>query len=136
MNKLYLGILICLVAVAVVGGLLVAGGPGYARMEKEDRARGDHLHELGRYYACTVDGQERVQKGCSGMAQMPAAPAPTQEAEYLFARTGETAFEVCTSFKTDWAKSSGDYGSDIYFDGQRGCIRYKRAALDGDWVPQ
>jgi len=131
-----------LVCGAVIAALMVVGGPGFARMEKNDSKRAQDLRRLGEYYRCNLpvdlafgDSDPQINpERCHGHRRKPDARDPATDAEYRFTRSGPDSFEVCATFETDSQNTQQYPYQMITFEGKNGCLTYTRNAAGMDWV--
>ncbi|PZO63226.1 MAG: hypothetical protein DI498_13890 [Paracoccus denitrificans] len=67
--------IVAMAASAAISALIVAGGPGYARMERRDAERQSLLSDLDRQVSCLIreSGQSEVP---TEIAPTPACPSP------------------------------------------------------------
>jgi hypothetical protein len=138
-NRVLLVALIAFVGGGIVGGLMVVGGPGYARKERNDQERSQNLRRLAEYYLCQ-ENEERDDgispRHCGGAQEKPEETDPVTGQSYRYVSISETHFEVCATFQTDMRQDrNGGYRA-LYFDGQEGCMRYKRDKIGAGWVQQ
>ena len=137
MNRLLFAGVIALVGAALLGGFLVAGGPGFARMVEEDRTRAQDLYQWGRYHACTADEGAPLTERCSGQSRPPESRDPATDQPYRYTRLDADTFEVCATFRTGALDDEPRYTDRaLVFSGDEGCLRYRRNAGTGDWVAQ
>ena len=137
MNRLLLLALVALVAGAVGWGFWTVGGPVTARMEKQDRERLRDLRDWGRYYSCQVAEGAELPDDCAGQTRAPDSTDPATGAAYRYTLLDETTFEVCAVFQAAITRDTPDYRTrNLFFDGDEGCLRYKRANAASDWVLQ
>lgn len=133
MNKA-LFIAACALALgALAWGFSVIGGPGYARMVKNDLSRIDAVHRLGDHYGCAeawerqLNSDQRPTYCRQGEGPPPDLRDPGNGAPY--AKTGdENAFTVCTELETtdDTRVTRRARVLSIVIDGQRACVEYVR----------
>jgi hypothetical protein len=112
---------------AIVGGLWLAGGPGYARKEDNDRARYADLSSLRRALYC-ADGTapdtlpESGDAYCKGVFATNADVAdPVTKAPYRYARLDDLRYRVCADFETTTPYSTYDR-QETNFDLETGCL--------------
>jgi hypothetical protein len=127
------------VSLGMIGGFLAVGGPGYARMEKNDAQRTSDLRRLAEHYRCIA--VEDVQDGispryCGGVIEKPDLRDPVTDTPYEYTSVDPLAFQVCATFETDQETAREARNRQLYFDGQVGCLRYRRASAGADWVQQ
>jgi hypothetical protein len=120
MNRALFALLITFVGAGIVGGLMVVGGPGYARMEKNDRQRVSDLRVLADHYRCTT-APAKTDDGislryCGGPEALPTAVDPTTGAAYRYTKSGETFFEVCAMFQTEVSSSNSARRRSFFVD--------------------
>ena len=140
MNRALLVALIAIVAAGIGGGFWAVGGPGYARMERHDAQRAEDLQQLAMHYRC-VDALDPPKDGvspryCGGATEMPDLTDPVTGAPYLYSSANALEFEVCATFETAEFIDSNQRNRQLYFDGQVGCLRYRRARAGAEWVQQ
>lgn len=144
MNKLLFAACVALVCGAVGAALMIVGGPGHARMEKNDTKRANDLRKLAQFYRCNLPAEpslgdsetQDIPERCASHGRKPGARDPATDAEYRFARTSADRFEVCATFQTD-TQSRGRYPfQDITFDGSEGCFVHARKGAGMEWVIQ
>lgn len=129
MNKALLLGLVVVVSVAMIGGFMVVGGPGYARMEKQDAKRARDLQDLFRYLECrsedkvlpqTLDDEEY----CPTTVVLSSTADPVTGDPYAYRRLDDRHFEVCATFATEAQKDKRGYPyNSLKFEGQTGCRR-------------
>lgn len=139
MNRLLFALLIAFVGAGIIAGFMVVGGPGQARMERNDETRVSDLRRLGQYYRCQLDEWQRSgisPNRCSGQGQKPDLADPVTGAPYRVVGPSGTMFEICASFETDAQKHRPNGPAGLFFDGQTGCIRYRRNDPAAEWVLQ
>ncbi len=139
MNRLLFSLLIVFVGAGIIGGFMVVGGPGQARMERNDETRVSDLRRLGHYYSCQRDAwqQDGISPNrCNGQGQKPELVDPVTDGPYRVAGPSETMFEICATFETDVQKRRPTGYAGLFFDGQTGCIRYTRNDPTAEWVLQ
>ena len=137
MNRLLLLGLLALIAGGLIGGFMVAGGPGYARMEAQDRQRARDLREWGQYHACRLRDQQESGARCVRENLPPDRRDPETGEAYRFSRTDADSFEVCATFRTTGTERAPSYELlALDMDGSTGCLRYRRQGVNGDWVQQ
>ena len=134
MNRLLLVLLLALVGLGLVGGFLVVGGPGYARLERQDRERMRDLREIGEYYRCrATEGMEVVTRNCRNPVNPPEARDPATGDPYALRRTGPRSFEVCATFATEIEGKERIEFAPLQWDGQVGCLHYEGLNAEADW---
>ena len=131
MNRLLLAGLIAVVGAGLIAGFMVVGGPGYARMEKNDAQRTRDLRELTEYYRCALsrinpEGDGISPTRCSGYEQLPDVADPLTGEPYRYARLGDDAFQVCATFQTSAETRARTRDTFLTFEGQEGCVVYGR----------
>ena len=139
MNRILLALLLVFVGVGLIGGFWVVGGPAYGRMEQNDAKRASDLRRLAEHYRCldAVETEDGISpRNCSGQQALPEVHDPVTEEAYRYRETGGTEFEVCATFETDLYTPDGHRNRMFYFDGQNGCLRYRRARIGTHWVQQ
>ncbi|MCZ4257877.1 hypothetical protein O4H53_20200 [Sulfitobacter sp. G21635-S1] len=130
MNRLLLVVLLAIVGGGLIAGFMVAGGPGYARMERYDNERAADLRTLGDYHRCVLEREEdsegsNAPRYCSGFEQAPELTDPASGAPYRFTRLGPQAFKVCANFQTEALREASDRRySQLVFEGDEGCVIY------------
>ncbi|MDF1728990.1 MAG: hypothetical protein P1U53_14710 [Sulfitobacter sp.] len=135
MNRILLALLLLLVGAGLVAGFLTVGGPGYARLEKQDAERMRDLHDLGAWHRClaTAGMQADLPRDCPTPVATPDRTDPATGAPYLLRRTGPRSFEVCATFATRIAGEERIEFAQLRWDGQEGCLRYEGLNPDADW---
>jgi hypothetical protein len=144
MNKLLFAACVALVCGALGAALMVVGGPGHARMEKNDAQRAANLRILGQYYRCNLPvepslGDSEPQDTpdrCAGHVRKPDAHDPVTNEEYVFIRSSADQFKVCATFQTDTQPRDRYPFQDITFDGAEGCVVHARTGAGMKWAIQ
>lgn len=116
------------VAAALILGLMAAGGPGYARMEKRDLTRIADLNVLYDYLQCPkVEpplpqnlGEDRQ---CPEGIPDGAVSDPKTNAPYIYRRIDDIRFEICATFELPAdAHKNASLNRPLKFEGQVGCM--------------
>ncbi|THF75398.1 MAG: hypothetical protein E8G75_08910, partial [Sulfitobacter sp. SK025] len=107
-------LLLVLVGGAIAGGLLVVGGPGRARAERQDAARLADLRSLHTYLSCpgrskrplprALDDAEYCPGPSGGIAGAPHLRDPVSGQAYAYTRLDDHRFEVCATVAVDPAR--------------------------------
>ena len=139
MNRLLLVLLVTLIGAGIIAGFMVVGGPGYARMERNDERRASDLRILGNYYRC--QGDDFQEDGispdrCSGQGRKPDLVDPVTGVAYVVIGPTETTLEICAEFETRELMGRTNGLGALFFDGQTGCVRYARKDPTDTWVLQ
>lgn len=128
MNKALLIAMIAAVVAALILGLMAAGGPGYARMEKMDRERISDLNRIFNYLQCPKAKRplpEALEDAdyCPEYVRINSVSDPKTDAPYIYRRIDDTRFEVCAEFELP-AEShlSQSLNRPLKFEGQTGCM--------------
>lgn len=138
MNRALLVAMLAVVAAALVWGLSIVGGPGFARMEENDRTRAADLRRLGNHYRCAnynlTDSDKAISPGycAQGSGPAPELTDPVTGAAYEYGEDGTTYFEVCATFEVPADHRYNRHPS-IVFEGQRGCVTYYRDNFTAKW---
>lgn len=127
MNKALMVGLIAIVAGALIGGFMVVGGPGYARLEKQDMQRASDLQDLFRFLQCR--SYEKVlpetladEEYCPDHVRLAATKDPATGDPYVYRRLDDQSFEICATFATEAQKGNSGYPyRALEFNGQIGC---------------
>lgn len=111
----------------VVAGLVTAGGPGKARMEKRDQTRIDALLAASSYVNCVAnqaDGTLPTDPSSAGPCSGQTFPAPPFEGEAVaYDVLGEKQFRLCVSLERPQAvRQNLQYG--VILDPQNGCADF------------
>ena len=133
MNKLLFAGAVILVTVALVGGFMVVGGPGQARLEKQDKERVSDLKRIHRYLECNqkVETPDPLPVAlddktyCAGfygsINSREDLTDPATGAPYVYRRISGRDFEICAQFATDIVGNDGRLGN-AYFQRENGNI--------------
>lgn len=96
--------IVAMAASAAVSALLVAGGPGYARMERRDDERARVLTELDDRVRCLM-GENGYRALPTDLADTPACPGRTQPKDPYTGRqikpeaVSDTRYRMCADFE-------------------------------------
>ena len=114
-----------LAAGLVAAGLLAVGGPGTARIERQDDVRLEDLRRLGDYVRCVADTQDRKLpealrpvETCEGDQRFE---DPHSGAAYRYEKVTDTAFRLCADFE-DIPRLNGLRSGGI--DPETGCLQF------------
>ena len=127
MNRALLIGLIAVVIAALIGGFVVVGGPGYARLEKQDAQRARDLQELFLYLQCqqhdmVLPATLTDSAYCPNHAILTVAKDPETGDPYAYNRVNDTRFEICATFATKAQMGRNGYPyRALHFEGQVGC---------------
>ena len=115
MNKLLLMCMSVLVGGAIIGGLVVVGGPQHARLAQQDSQRLSDLLTLHRHLMCLGHPRKPLPQAladdsyCPGMRpglrDVLTQGDPATGAPYAYHRLSDTAFEVCATLALDPAEA-------------------------------
>lgn len=117
----------------VIWGVSVVGGPGYARLVKNDLTRIDAVNRLGDYYRCAEVWESQVTREVTptrcrqGEGAPPDLRDPVSDVPY--AKTGDEGdFAICTELQTtdDRQVTRRAEAYSVAIDGQRACVEYVR----------
>ena len=99
MNKLLLICMCLLVGGAIVGGLMVVGGPKQARLARVDTQRISDLRNLRSHLMCVGHPRKPLPQTLTrhSLHDILANGDPASGAPYVYRRFSDTAFEVCTT---------------------------------------
>lgn len=141
MNRLLSMALIVVIGLGIGLGFGAVGGPGFARMEKNDRQRAQDLRSLAQYYSCqNLKGTETqeggVPNGCSRHRRLPDVTDPKTGSPYRYEQMSDTEFEVCATFETSDRQQSSYPSAQIIFEAQEGCLKYQREDASKHWQIQ
>ena len=145
MNKLLFAGAVILVTVALVGGFMVVGGPGQARLEKQDKERVSDLKRIHRYLECNqkVETPDPLPVAlddktyCAGfygsINSREDLTDPATGAPYVYRRISGRDFEICAQFATTvrdsrWWIGSSDLRGE---DGNIWCLSGNNSYRDG-----
>jgi hypothetical protein len=127
MNRVLFVFLIVGVGAALIAGLLTVGGPGYARMEKNDNQR---VTDLNRLYGCLVNlvgdvSVEDADEICRNSSDPRDLRDPATQDPYEYTQTPDGGFKVCATFQTkNFETNRYIRRQQIKFDGMQGCRSY------------
>lgn len=140
MNKLLAFAAICLVAGALVAGLLVVGGPTQARHQKFDQTRMRDLQQLAEAIDCKIPVQiplelneDQIQAVCKGADKLNSLTDPNTKELYDF-QLIDGELKICATFydlaelKKTWRFRTGH--PELEFGEKAGCIVKVFAGLD------
>lgn len=136
MNRALFAALIAFVGLGIGAGFWAVGGPGYARMERNDAQRADDLRLLAEHYRCVDAPSENAPRYCGGAIEKPDVTDPVTDAPYLYTLVDGTHFELCATFETQSETERTQRNPQLYFAGPVGCLRYRRASAGAEWVQQ
>ena len=115
MNKLLLICMCLLVGGAIVGGLMVVGGPKQARLARVDTQRISDLRNLRSHLMCVGHPRKPLPQTLTDDSYCPstrhslhdilANGDPASGAPYVYRRFSDTAFEVCTTLALNSQKA-------------------------------
>ena len=115
MNKLLLICMSVLVGGAIIGGLVVVGGPQHARLAQQDSQRLSDLRTLHTHLMCLGHPRKPLPQAladdsyCPGMRpglrDVLTQGDPATGAPYTYHRLSDTAFEVCATLALDPAEA-------------------------------
>ncbi|MBV0892003.1 hypothetical protein KTN05_09085 [Paracoccus sp. Z118] len=106
-----------LAVAAIVGGLILSGGPGRGRMERRDATRMDDLTRLSTHISCLAGDSGRMPAsleetaGCPGPVRLA---DPFTDAAYRIEPLEDGKFRLCAGFELPaddagrWQRRSGD----------------------------
>lgn len=122
-------ILAC-VAVAVVAGLIIGGGPIRARQENRDSERYGDLMAINRHVECRISEVGRIPDTLENSEICP-ADFPTNDPytgdAYAFSQIDDRHWRVCADFELPDQLAETGYGTQ--FDAEAGC-------LIGEWTAE
>ncbi len=127
MNRALLIGLVAVVIAALIGGFMVVGGPGYARLEKQDAQRANDLQQLYGFLQCRASDNvlpaNIEDTGYCGTYLGSVSTADPVTAEpYDYRRVSDTSFVICATFVTEVHKGNNRYPyKALKFEGQVGC---------------
>ena len=129
MNGLLLAGLLALVGAGLIAGFMAVGGPGYARMERNDAERTRDLRKLTDFYMCALQQINPEAGGtatdrCLGYEQIPDVKDPVTQEPYRYTRLGDNAFKVCATFQTSSEEREPTRYDFLTFEGHEGCVLY------------
>jgi hypothetical protein len=114
-NKLLLICMSVLVGGAIIGGLVVVGGPQHARFAQQDRQRVSDLRILHTHLMCLGHPRKPLPQALADDSYCPGARPglrdvltqgdPATGAPYVYHRLNDTAFEVCATLALDPAEA-------------------------------
>ncbi|NNE51338.1 MAG: hypothetical protein HKN30_02940 [Sulfitobacter sp.] len=140
MNRLLAILVALLVGAAVVAGLLVVGGPGHARKERNDQTRLDHLRRIGAHEQCRLAQQTapeaEVPVHCAKELPVVDLRDPVTDTAYEIRQRDPTTFEVCARMETDALKPQNAPFSQLHFDGKLACLRFRQRSSDKVWIEE
>jgi hypothetical protein len=109
----------------VAVGLLAVGGPGTARIERQDDVRLEDLRQLDAYVRCVADTQDRTLPDALAPVETCRAGQrfedPYSGAAYRYEKLTDTAFRLCADFE-DIARLNGLRSGGI--DPETGCLQF------------
>lgn len=141
MNRVLMVGLIVIVSAALVGGFMVVGGPGYARLEKHDMARARDLQGLHGFLLCRNDDKVlpktlESEGYCPNFSRQITLTDPVSGDPYIYRRLDDTSFEVCATFATNAQMGKGGFPSGaLKFDGQIGCRTGVKLVKQANFTP-
>lgn len=121
------GLIAGLAVVAVVLGLMLTGGPGYARKQARDVQREQDLMQIANWVTCLANETGKLPKvlaaspGCNWRLR---DGDPQGGTAYRYEVTGPNAFQLCASFELPPVRPGDRWGRDA-----QGCIHR-------DWWPE
>ena len=134
MNRLLLVFALVLVGGALAWGVATVGGPGQARAEQRDETRYRELRGLAEYHRCQpeLDPPAPVtprRRGCEppGVPKPDSTDDPLTGVPYRVETLDPDAFQVCGTFERPQSRRPWYDRSGFSFDGQEGCLVYRRS---------
>ena len=121
-----------IIIAAIIGGLMMVGGPSKARDEKIDAKRLSNMQQTAHVISCYVDNETDVpqtsqpaktaftertifpqvsDKGRTNCASLKWETDPVTKEEFEFNRLGENSFELCAVFIRKSNARGGQYRS-------------------------
>lgn len=106
-----------LAVLAIVGGLILSGGPGRGRLERRDAIRMDDLNRLSSHIGCLADGRGQMPSeldetsGCPGPIRRM---DPFTDAAYRIEPLEDDKYRLCAGFELEpepsrhWQRRDGD----------------------------
>lgn len=114
-----------IVAVLVILGIVIVGGPETGRIEMRDHERIENLADLADYVACLADaGGKTLPEALSRSAACPPDTRfddPFTGQPYRYERVTDTSFRLCAEFEAPGVLADKRVGSGI-FEPSTGCV--------------
>lgn len=110
-------------AAAVIAGLVVSGGPLYARKENRDEARLANLRAISRNIECQAQQLGRIPEAPESNSTCPGKLVltdPLSGEAYTYSRTNDRYWRVCATFELP--DQIGQYVDLNSFDAEAGCL--------------
>jgi type II secretory pathway pseudopilin PulG len=110
-TKVFLGIVIAAVVLAVVSGLMLLGSPGEAHIRRLDERRVGDLRDIGRAIDLYRSKHDRLPDSIGDLSSDPEVRLrvqdPVTSEPYEYHVLGSNAYELCARFDRDNLDSMG-----------------------------